>query len=625
VTTGSPKRMWLLLAGLLLIAPCAWPQLQVGDETSLKLNGVASLGWTGTYDGSDMNSLSYGFSGNFTGDYHDPRFLNWNISPYLNQSRLNSNYYSTTSASGVNATANFLSSSRTPVQVSYAFDHNAEGTFNVPGSIGAYETVGSGQTIGVNAAYLPEDWPSIQASFSHSGSSYEIIGNPGGGTAHSTAFGMSSSYELWGTNLFGSYTRAYINNENPQIVEPGSVFKTDSNQDSFQFGANRRLTSWSSGSFNFSRSHLNANYQDARTDSTYDTFSGLLSTQATSRLSFNFHANYSSNLSAQYLSNILAGGNGAAPVTSETPGLSFTSSYLTYGVTSGYNIARSLTAIGSINRQVQGQPGLPDATSTIMDIGLTWSHQVLGGTFSTHYGIAYYFAPLYRVVNNQSSTQDSTFTGQNASASYSRRFLGFTGSGSFSYSRSLTSLLVGYLQNNYAANGSVSRNIASWSLAVSSSYSQSHIDGINISDSSSNGYSASLAHGNLGLGANYSRSHGSGLQVGTSIVPNPVPGPLPQYLVLFGGESYGGGVNYRPIKRWTTSANYTKLKYNTQNLAANSNNTSEQFYIRTEYSWRQLFFNGGYSHLKQGFGTGPVMPATINTVYFGVSRRFDIF
>jgi hypothetical protein len=38
-----------------------------------------------------------------------------------------------------------------------------------------------------------------------------------------------------------------------------------------------------------------------------------------------------------------------------------------------------------------------------------------------------------------------------------------------------------------------------------------------------------------------------------------------------------------------------------------------------------MFFNFGYSHLTQGFGVGAVQPATIDTVFFGVSRRFDIF
>jgi hypothetical protein len=606
--------------GILFLTPLAFAQLQVGDNTTLKANATAGVGWTGTWDGNDMNSLTYGFAGTLSGDYYDERFLNWSISPYLNQSRLNSNFYSTSSATGVSALANFLSSSRTPMQFTYERDHNAEGTFNVPGSTGSYRTVGDGQAVGVTAAYLPEDWPSIQGSFSHSGSSYEIIGNPGGGTAHATAFGLSSAYDLYDTKLSGSYTKSFSSSESPLLGQQGGTLKTDSNQDSLQFGANRRLTSWSNGSFNFGRSHLNAHYVGARTDATFDTLNGLLSAQATKRLSFNFHVNYSSNLSAQFLSDILSGGKAA---NGETKGLSFTSNYLNYGVTSGYNITRELIATGSINHQVQGQPGFPDTTSTIMNAGITWSHQVLGGSFGAHYGVAHYFSPLLVRANDQTVTKDSTFTGQNAAVSYGRTFLGFATSGSFSYGRSLTTLLVGYVQNNYTANGSVSRNVKNWNFAVSTSYSNAHIENITITDSSNNSYAASLSHRSLGLSANYSRGHGSGLQVGNNIIPNPGPGDLP--LVLFRGESYGGGLSYRPVRRWTISSTFTKLKYDTLNLGQNSNNTSEQFFLRSEYHFRQMFFNFGYSHLTQGFGVGPVRPATIDTVFFGVSRRFDIF
>ena len=35
--------------------------------------------------------------------------------------------------------------------------------------------------------------------------------------------------------------------------------------------------------------------------------------------------------------------------------------------------------------------------------------------------------------------------------------------------------------------------------------------------------------------------------------------------------------------------------------------------------------NGIAFALTQGFGVGQVRPTTINTVFFGVSRRFDIF
>jgi len=625
VKTGCSKSIWMAVQLLFLLVAPVCAQLQVGDNTTLRLSGVAGLGWTGTYDGVDENSLTYGFSGNFSGDYYDSRFLNWTINPYLNQSRLNSNFNSTSSASGVNAQANFLSNSRTPIQFAYSRDHNAEGTFNVPGSTGSYQTVGDGQTIGVTAAYLPEDWPSIQANFAHSGTSYEVIGNPGGGNSHATSVGLSSNYSLWDTMLSGSYTKSYNTNETPLLGQNGSTLSTDNNQDSLQFSANRRITRWSDGSFSFGRSHLNSDYQGYKTDATYDTMSGLVSAQATSRLNFNFHANYSSNLSAQALSGILNVPTGTAQAVTapDTQSLNFTSNYLNYGVSSSYNILTGLTATGSINRQSQGQPGLSDTTSTIMDTGVTWSHEVLGGSFGAHYGIAHYFSPLVTIVNGQRSEQESTFTGQNAAVSYGKRFFGFSGSGSFSSGRSLTSLLVGYIQSSYATNGSLSHDVFGWNVSGSVSYSKAQVESLSFSDSQSTSYSLSLSHKALGLSGNYSRNHGSGLQVGNVIVPTVTP--VPQYLILFSGESYGGGISYRPLRRWTVTANYTKLKYDTATLGTFSNNSSEQFFFRSEYHYRQLFFNAGFSHLRQGFGTGNVLPTTINTVFFGVSRRFDIF
>lgn len=615
---GVTSRLWQVGIVLLLAAPFAFGQLQVGDNTTLKANATAGVGWTNTWDGNDLSSLTYGFSGNVTGDYYDERFLNWTINPYLNQSKLNSNFYSTSSATGVNALVNFLNASRTPIQFSFERDHNAEGTFNVPGSVGSYRTVGNSQAVGLTAAYLPEDWPSIQGTFSHSGSDYEILGNPGAGSAHGTAFGLSSAYDLFDTKLSGSYTKSYTSSESPLLGEQ-EILKTTSNQDNLQFGASRRLASWSSGSFNASRSHLNADYVGAHTDATFNTISGLVSAQATKRLSFNFHANYSSNLSAQFLSQFL---NGGTPKDG-TQGLTFTSNYLNYGVTSGYSITRELTATGSINHQVQGQPGFADVSSTIMDTGITWSHKVLGGNLGAHYGVAHYFSPLQVRTNGQTETRESTFTGQNAAVSFGRTFLGFSGSTSFSYSRSLTTLLVGYVQSNYSTNGSLSRNVKYWNFSVSGSYSNAHIEGITISDSANQSYSASLSHKSLGISGNYARGNGSGLQVGSNIIPNPVPGDLP--LIVFRGESYGGGLSYRPVRRWTISGSLAKLKYNTINLDQNSRNSSEQFFLRSDYHFRQMFFNFGYSHLTQGFGVGVVRPATIDTVFFGVSRRFDIF
>lgn len=610
-----------LIATLLLLVPAALAQLQVGENTTLKMNGIASLGWNSVYDGIDTNSLAYGFSGNLSGDYYDERFLNWSVNPFINQSRLNSNYNSTSTASGVTAQANLLNNSRTPMQFTYAFDRNSEGTFNVPGSTGSYQTVGNGQAIGVTAAYLPEDWPSIQASFNRSGSSYEVIGNPGGGSGHSTAFGLSSGYDLWGTNLFGLFSMVFNNTDTPRFDEPGATLKTDGNQNNLQFGASRRLTNWSSGSVSVGRSHLNANYEGEQVKATYDNVSALLSAQPMKRLSLNFHTNYSSNLSAQFLSNILTGANGlAAP--NESQGLSFTSSFLTYGLTSGYTIARNLTATGYINRQVQGQQGLPDTTSTTMGTGLVWSHKILGGSLGAAYGVGYTFTPI-RLANQQ--THDQSFVGQNASASYTRRVMGFSASASGSYGHSLTTLLVGYTQTNYSANVSLSRSVAYWTVTGSASYNKAKVDTLSATDSSAQSYNLSLSHRRLALSGHYSLSHGSGLQVGNNIVPNPVPGPLPEFLILFDGRAYGGGISYTPRRRWTMSGSYSRLSYDSKSIVSASNNMSEQFYFTTQYNFRQMWLNAGFSHVSQGFGTGTVAPTTINTAFFGVSRRFDFF
>lgn len=614
-------RLYNTIGFILVLASCAYAQLQVGENTTLKLNGSAGLGWTGVYNGNDTNGLSYGGSANLSGDYYDERFLNWTISPYVNQSRINSNYNSIASASGLNAQANFLSNSRTPMQLTYSFEHNSDGTFNVPGSTGSYETVGNGQSIGLSASYLPEDLPSIQGTFSHSGSDFSVIGNPGGGQSHSTAFGLSSGYELWGTNLFGLFNMNFLNTESPRFDQPGTELKTDSNQYNLQFGAGRRFTNWSSGSVNVGRSHLTSNYAGEQIDATFNNVAALLSAQPTSRLSLSFHTNYSSNLSAQSLASILTGAN--SQNSSQSPqGLSSTSNYLNYGVTGGYRLATTLSATGYVNRQQQGQQGMPDTESTMMGVGVTWSHRLLGGSLGAAYGIGHSFAPI-RLANQQ--TRDQSFTGHNVSLSYSRRVLGFSAGASGSYSRSLTTVLVGYTQTNYAASGSLSRTIDKWTISSTASYTDAKVDAQGWSDSSAQNYSLSLSHRGLGFGGHYGRSRGSGLQVGNIVVPNPLPGPLP--LILFNGESYGGSVSYTPRKRWTMSGSYTKLHYGSRSPSSLSNSTSEQLYFTSQYSFRQMWFTGGFSRIKQGFGisTGPLTPATIDTVYFGVTRRFDFF
>ena len=108
------------------------------------------------------------------------------------------------------------------------------------------------------------------------------------------------------------------------------------------------------------------------------------------------------------------------------------------------------------------------------------------------------------------------------------------------------------------------------------------------------------------------------------------PGQVPQLLMLFQGEAWGVGGTWQPVKRMTIYGSYSHVHYNSTSLASGAtSNLSEQGYLRAQYFWRQLIFNAGVSYLQQSIGipvvTGPGIPTRLETVFFGVSRRFDFF
>ena len=646
---GQTKWLLVGLILILLLAPGVYGQLQVGDETQLNLTGSASLGYNRTWDGTASDNVAYGFDAQFNGFYHDPRFLNWAINPYLNQSNLNSNFNSNTLASGVNAQANFLSDSKTPMQFTYVRDYNREGTFNVPGSIGNYITKGSGQAISINAAYLPEDWPSIQGTYVHSGTDYEVVGTPGTGTSRSDLFGLNSAYVLWDTNLSASFTKNWVNSDSPAFGAPGTFLTQNTSQDTFQVSASRKVFSRTSISGGYSRSHILGEYANTTVDSTFSTVNGELSVIATDRLTVAGHANYSSNLSAQYFSNIIGGTSGQKGVSTTDGGalassssgqsLSYTSNYLSYGANGSYRATRDLIVLGGIDHRVQGQyNGLPDYTSTISQLGATYTHALWGGGFGASYGLSYSWAPVYLYENDPANpgtvtaTQNGTssFVGNNATVSYGRAFGSWSANIAASYGTGLTKLLVGYTQTNYGTTGSISRNVRNWSMSVHGSYSKSHVDATSLSDTLAASYGASFSHKNFGVSGSYGKSSGNALQVFGGIVPTPIPvtGTPQDLLIQFYGDSYGFGASWKPKRRLNISGTYTRANYTTINPLAGPdpvNSQTEQYYARMEYSFRQLFVYTGYNYVSQGYNTGTTRPFSYNAFYFGVTRYFNFF
>ena len=103
----------VLVAGVFLSGMSLHAQLKWG-ETSTKGTANLSSGYSATYGNMAQSSHGWtmGGSGTFSGSFHSPNFLSYNFSPYLNQSRANSNFQSITNSSGLNLSANIFAGSK---------------------------------------------------------------------------------------------------------------------------------------------------------------------------------------------------------------------------------------------------------------------------------------------------------------------------------------------------------------------------------------------------------------------------------------------------------------------------------------------------------------------------------
>ncbi len=149
---------WLVV---LALAPWACCQVQIGENTKINAGGLFTVGYAGDYGNQIPSShgLQFGASGNLSGYYYNPNFVNFNVTPYYNQSKADSDYQSLTNASGVAATANFFTGSHFPGSVTYRYDYNSTGTFGLAG-VPNFTTQGNGQGFGVN-------WSALASQFAH--------------------------------------------------------------------------------------------------------------------------------------------------------------------------------------------------------------------------------------------------------------------------------------------------------------------------------------------------------------------------------------------------------------------------------------------------------------------------
>src|ERR1017187_66475 len=180
---------------VLAFASLASAQVQIGENTQLHSGALLTMGYAGDY-GNDIQSshgLNFGASGNIDGSYYNPNFLNFNATPYYNQSKADSDFQSLTSASGVAATANFFTGSHFPGSVTYRYDYNSTGTFGLA-STPNFTTQGNGQGFGVNWSALLPDWPTLSVGYQQGSGNSTLYGTDQERSSDQRLFNVHSSY-----------------------------------------------------------------------------------------------------------------------------------------------------------------------------------------------------------------------------------------------------------------------------------------------------------------------------------------------------------------------------------------------------------------------------------------------
>ena len=237
---------------LLMIAPLASAQVQLGENTHMNAGGLFTVGYAGDYGNETPSShgLNFGASGALNGYYYSPNFLNFNITPYYNQSKADSDYQSLTDASGVAASANFFTGSHFPGSVSYHYDYNSTGTFGLIGTPN-FTTQGNGQGFSVNWSALFPDWPTLSVGYQRGSGSGTLYGTDQESSNSLDLLNVRSSYK-WDGFLFNAfYDHTKSESLFPEFLSGGTINDdlTHSSGQDFGISTSRNLPIWGGSMF----------------------------------------------------------------------------------------------------------------------------------------------------------------------------------------------------------------------------------------------------------------------------------------------------------------------------------------------------------------------------------------
>ncbi|MGC9944997.1 MAG: hypothetical protein ABSF64_01255 [Bryobacteraceae bacterium] len=591
----------------------ALAQLREGD-LSADLTGTVSTGYTADYGNltASDHGVTLGGAASLTGSYYNPGFFSFNIQPFYNQSRTNSDFQSITNSSGVNANASIFGGSNFPGSISYSNTLNGEGNFGVPG-LANYTSHGDSQVFSIGWGEHVAKLPSLSIGYQQGTSDYSIYGTDTNSTSDFRSFVATSSYTLLGFNFNGSYHYSTTQSQFPQLFSDQQAEKSGSDTTSYSFGLGHALPFHGTFSAGATRSDLDYTSTEGNYNGTLDTaYTGLIFNPV-EHLTFGANAQYLDNLTGElYQSLASAGGIAAAGLPTESSHALDVSEFASYVVPAWH------TSFNGTD-QYQGQRFAGEALDSNSLTGTaTYANVLMGGMLNATAG----------AVRSTMTPTNATHLGFIGSVNYSREIRRWSVSGLVNYAEDQQTLLASYLTNTFGYSGNLSHRFgrkSTWTNVASGT--KSGLVGQAGSTSFSQAYSSTLFHRWISGTVAYSRSSGNAILTSSGLVATPIPLPVISQaaVVLYGGHAISFGVGATPVRGLTFSASYSQAQSETENGSAASNNNTSQLTARILYIVRKTYFQAGYSRLIQGFTATGTPPSMLGSFYVGLTRWFSFF
>lgn len=601
---------------LLVLAPGARGQVQVGDDLRMNLNGLLTGGYTGNYGNQiqSSHSLAYGGNATLSGSYYNPNFLNFTVNPYYDQSRANSTSQSLTDSSGVNASANFFTGSRFPGFASVDYTRNSTGTFGLIGGPN-FTTVGNAHGFGVGWSVLLPDWPTFSVSYSQGAGDGTIFGTNEKSTSSTKTLNLRSTYQVAGWHLAALYTHLNINSNFPNFLggEQGNNFSSSSGNN-IGINGNHRLPWNGSVALTFNHSSYDGDYGSTQNQSngvtsyTTNTETANFSFHPTTKLGLFVDQTYTDNLNGFLYQSIANTGGGVPLLQTNSNTNSSTMSGGAY-----YNFTKEL----------YGQAQITYFNQTYL--GKSYNGSYLTGTLGYNKRILDTFTGSVVLIESSNKFTNNNL-GFVANLNAFRRFGDWQFSGTFSYAQNVQTLLVTYTTSYYTYNGNVHRKLGrgkQWTGVVNGTHSGfSQYEG---TVNQSEGASTTLSLHRIDVNANYIQSRGQSLLTSTGIQPITTPGLPPLGQIVYNAKSYGGGITITPIPRLYISGTYSHATSDTLSPENFSKNKTDIFYGQLQYRLRKISILAGYTKYGQEISAANTSGGNQYSYFIGVTRWFNFF